>query len=163
MLDCTALHRSNILTCFRCNGVKLLFLIYMAFLWQNMSQILFICHHLFSLISQTAGLLTADPRIRERKKPGQEGAHGRNSLGKSAEQERINTAQLNSSLTGLLRYSVDNHTLLITNINQPYCFKSTASVKIHKYRLLVDGIGHLWTERRSFFFWDLTLVYIKAV
>uniref|UniRef100_A0A672RU80 Mitochondrial ribosomal protein S9 n=1 Tax=Sinocyclocheilus grahami TaxID=75366 RepID=A0A672RU80_SINGR len=40
----------------------------------GMSQMLFICYHLFSLITQTAGLLTADPRIRERNKPGQEGA-----------------------------------------------------------------------------------------
>lgn len=128
MLDCTALHRSNILTCFRCNGVKLLFLIYMAFLWQNMSQILFICHHLFSLISQTAGLLTADPRIRERKKPGQEGAR------KKFTWKKRWTGKDQYSTTQLL-----SHWIIALFCRQPYladhkhyCFKSTASVKIHK-------------------------------
>uniref|UniRef100_A0A672RSP2 Mitochondrial ribosomal protein S9 n=1 Tax=Sinocyclocheilus grahami TaxID=75366 RepID=A0A672RSP2_SINGR len=47
---------------------------YLHYFPNSMSQMLFICYHLFSLITQTAGLLTADPRIRERNKPGQEGA-----------------------------------------------------------------------------------------
>lgn len=92
---------------------------------------------------------------------------GRSSLGKSAEQERINTAQEPWErtqllpLTGLLEYSADSHTHKPTS---PAASNQLASVKIHKFQtLLVGGTGHLWAKRRSFLFWDLTVVYIKAV